>query len=133
MEGACQWIRAGVSGFGRTGAVVGRFLRANGVRPTILDIDSEKVEVLRRVGIKVFYGDASRHDLLESAGAGSAKLLVVAIDDAEKTVELVNTVQKHFPHLKVLARAGGRRQHSRCNSIRRPPPEYRKAGHVENL
>ncbi|MEM9595175.1 MAG: monovalent cation:proton antiporter-2 (CPA2) family protein [Acidobacteriota bacterium] len=92
-----------IAGFGRTGAVVGRFLRANGVRPTILDHDSEKVEVLRKVGIKVFYGDASRLDLLHAAGADKARLLILAIDSVEKTHLIAETVRKHFPKLRVMA------------------------------
>jgi monovalent cation:proton antiporter-2 (CPA2) family protein len=95
-------------GFGRTGNVIGRLLRANGVRPTVLDIDSEKVEVLRKLGLKVFYGDASRLDLLHSAGADQARLLVLALGSAEKTLEIVETARKHFPQLRVLACAGGR-------------------------
>ena len=92
-----------IAGFGRTGAVVGRFLRANGVRPTILDIDSEKVEVLRKVGIKVFYGDACRLDLLQSAGADKARLLILAIDSVEKTHLIAELARKHFPKLRVMA------------------------------
>ncbi len=92
-----------VAGFGRTGAVVGRFLRANGVRPTILDIDSEKVEVLRRVGIKAFYGDACRLDLLHAAGADTARLLILALDSLEKTRLIAETARRHFPNLRVLA------------------------------
>ena len=92
-----------IAGFGRTGAVVGRFLRANGVRPTILDHDSEKVEVLRKVGIKVFYGDASRLDLLHAAGADKARLLILAIDSVEKTHLIAEAARKHFPNLRILA------------------------------
>ncbi|MCH9651905.1 MAG: monovalent cation:proton antiporter-2 (CPA2) family protein [Deltaproteobacteria bacterium] len=92
-----------IAGFGRTGAVVGRFLRANGVRPTILDINSEKVEVLRKVGIKVFYGDACRLDLLSAAGADKARLLILAIDSVEKTHLIAETARKHFPNLRVMA------------------------------
>ncbi|MEM8994264.1 MAG: monovalent cation:proton antiporter-2 (CPA2) family protein [Acidobacteriota bacterium] len=92
-----------IAGFGRTGAVVGRFLRANGVRPTILDHDSEKVDVLRKVGIKVFYGDASRLDLLHAAGADKARLLILAIDSVEKTHLIAETARKHFPSLRIMA------------------------------
>jgi voltage-gated potassium channel Kch len=66
------------------------------------------VEVLRKLGFKVFYGDASRHDLLRAAGADNAKLLVLALDDHEKIMELVNISKKHFPRLVILARANGR-------------------------
>ena len=98
-----------IAGFGRFGSIVGRLLSANGVRATVLDIDSDQVDVLRRLGLRVFYGDASRHDLLHAAGAQQAKLLVLALDDPERTLDLVRTVRRHFPHLTILARAHGRR------------------------
>jgi CPA2 family monovalent cation:H+ antiporter-2 len=98
-----------IAGFGRFGSVVGRLLTANGIRTTVLDVDSDQVEVLRRMGLEVFYGDASRHDLLQAAGAGQARLLVLALDNPEKTLELVHTARRHFPHLTILTRATGRR------------------------
>ena len=94
-----------IAGFGSFGATVGRLLRANGIRTTVLDHDSDRVEVLRRMGLHVYYGDATRHDLLHTAGAGKAKLLVVALDSPEKTLTLVHTAKKHFPGLVILARA----------------------------
>jgi len=94
-----------IAGFGRFGNIVGRLLRANGVGATVLDNDSDRVDVLRRLGLKVFYGDATRHDLLEAAGAEKAKLLILALDQPEKNLELVHTVKKHFPHLTIVARA----------------------------
>jgi monovalent cation:proton antiporter-2 (CPA2) family protein len=97
-----------IVGFGNFGSVVGRLLSANGVNATVLDYNSDRVDMLRRLGLKVFYGDASRYSLLEAAGAGSAKLLIVAIGDPKKTLQLAQTARKHFPHLRVLARAGGR-------------------------
>jgi monovalent cation:proton antiporter-2 (CPA2) family protein len=97
-----------VAGFGRFGNIVGRLLRANGVGATVLDIDAGNVDMLRRLGLKVFYGDASRPDLLRAAGAEKARLIILAIDDGNKTLELVQTVRKHFPHLRILARANGR-------------------------
>ncbi len=97
-----------IAGFGRFGSVVGRLLRANDIRPTVLEYDSDHVELLRKLGLKVFYGDASRRDLLEAAGAAQAKLLVLAIDDPEKILEMVHTAAKHWPHLKIYARAVGR-------------------------
>ena len=99
-----------IVGFGDFGSVVGRLLSANGVNATVLDFDSDRVDMLRRLGLTVFYGDATRAALLESAGADSAKLLIVAIDDPKKTLALVQTARKHFPHLEILARAGGRYQ-----------------------
>jgi monovalent cation:proton antiporter-2 (CPA2) family protein len=94
-----------IAGFGQFGATFGRLLRANGVPITVLEHDSDRVDLSRRLGLKVYYGDATRHDLLATAGAGRAKLLVVALDGPEKTLELVHTARKHFPHLTVLARA----------------------------
>jgi CPA2 family monovalent cation:H+ antiporter-2 len=97
-----------VAGYGRFGQIVGRLLRAFGHGVTVLDIDSEQVDVLRKFGQKVFYGDASRLELLHSAGAEHAKVLVVAVDEPEKVMEIVHTAQKHFPNLAILARARGR-------------------------
>ncbi len=94
-----------VAGFGRFGQTVGRLLKANGVGTTVLDLDSDRVDLLRRMGLTVFYGDASRHDLLHAAGADKARLLVLALDSPEKTLDLVHTVKRHFPHLTILARA----------------------------
>ena len=64
---------------------------------------------MRRFGHRAFYGDASRLDLLESAGAGSARVLIVAIDNSEKTLEIVELARRHFPHLRIVARARERR------------------------
>ena len=97
-----------IAGFGHFGNTVGRFLRANRINATYLDIDSDRVDALRKMGFKVFYGDASRHDLLHSAGAANAKIIVVAIGDAAKRLGMVETVKKHFPHLHILVRATNR-------------------------
>lgn len=97
-----------IAGFGRFGHIVGRLLRANGVGTTVLDLDAEQVEIVRRLGIKVFYGDATRLDLLHAAGAARAKLIVIAIDNEDKAIELLELVQKHFPNLKIYGRAAGR-------------------------
>jgi len=97
-----------VAGFGHFGNTVGRFLRANNINATYLDIDSDRVDVLRRMGFKVFYGDASRYDLLHAAGAGQAKLIIIAIDSAEKRLEMIDTIKKHFPNLHMLVRATNR-------------------------
>lgn len=98
-----------IAGFGRFGQIVGRLLIANGCRPTLLEHSPTQIDLLQRFGWKVFYGDASRLDLLRAAGASRARLLVVAIDDREKAVEMVKLVHKHFPNLKILARASDRR------------------------
>jgi monovalent cation:proton antiporter-2 (CPA2) family protein len=99
-----------IAGFGSFGSIVGRLLRANGFETTVLEYDSDRVELLRKLGLKVFYGDACRADLLEVAGARQAKLIVLALDTHEKQMELVATVQKHFPNLVLLAHAGNRRE-----------------------
>jgi glutathione-regulated potassium-efflux system ancillary protein KefC len=94
-----------VAGFGRFGQIVGRFLNANGVKLTVLDHDPDQIEVLRRFGFKVFYGDATRADLLRAAGAARARALVVAIDDIEDSLDLVETVRRDWPQLQIFARA----------------------------
>jgi voltage-gated potassium channel Kch len=94
-----------VAGFGGFGSQVGRLLRANGVGATVLDGDSDRVELLRALGFRVYYGDALRHDLLRTAGAERARLLVIALDTPERTLALVHTARKHFPQLTILARA----------------------------
>jgi glutathione-regulated potassium-efflux system ancillary protein KefC len=94
-----------IVGFGRVGQIVGRFLFANGIRCTVLDYEPDQIELLKKFGFKVFYGDATRMDLLEAAGAKSAKILVVAIDDVESNLKVVDLVKEHFPHLKIICRA----------------------------
>jgi monovalent cation:proton antiporter-2 (CPA2) family protein len=97
-----------IAGFGRFGHIVGRLLLANGVETTVLDVDSDQVDMLRKLGLKVFYGDAGRVDLLRAAGAEHARVLVVAVDRRDKALEIVRTAQEHFPDLKILCRAFGR-------------------------
>jgi voltage-gated potassium channel Kch len=94
-----------IAGFGGFGSSVGRLLRANGIPTVVLDIDSDRVELLRKLGLKVYYGDASRLDLLRAAGAERARLLVLALDSPERTLEIVGIVRKHFPGLTIMARA----------------------------
>ncbi len=94
--------------FGRFGQIIGRVLRSKGISFTALEADPEQVEVVRRFGNKVYFGDARRLDLLEAAGAKTAKYLVLAIDDVERSVEAAELIRQHFPHLKVLARARNR-------------------------
>jgi monovalent cation:proton antiporter-2 (CPA2) family protein len=100
-----------LAGFGRFGHMCGRLLRANGFGVTVLDSDPDQVELLGRFGMKAFYGDASRLDLLVSAGAERAKIFICAIDDEAKTLEIVDLVRREFPHLKIFARADSR-QHA---------------------
>ncbi len=94
-----------IAGFGRFGQIVGRLLLANDVRVVILDHDADQVESLRKFGFRVFYGDATRLDLLEAAGARSARLLVNAIDDVESSIMLVDRVRANFPRLPIVSRA----------------------------
>jgi monovalent cation:proton antiporter-2 (CPA2) family protein len=94
-----------VAGYGRFGQIVSRLLTADGIQTTLLDHDSGQIEMTGRFGYKVFYGDASRVQLLQSAGAEEARLLVIAIDDREKAVQMVVSAKQFFPQLKVLARA----------------------------
>jgi len=97
-----------IAGFGRVGGIIGRFLTANGISATVLEFDSDHVEVLRKLGLKVFYGDASRIDLLRAAGAEHAKVMLLAIDDHDKIMQMVETIRAQFPNLKLLVRARGR-------------------------
>lgn len=97
-----------LAGHGRFGQIVARLLRSAGFRCTILDLDPEIVDVVRRLGSKVYYGDASRIDLLHAAGCARASLFIVAIDDAEQATEIVKTVREHFPGLPIFARARDR-------------------------
>jgi glutathione-regulated potassium-efflux system ancillary protein KefC len=94
-----------IAGFGRFGQIVGRLLRANQVALTVLDHDPEQIELLRKFGLKVFYGDATRIDLLHAAGAANARALVVAVDSIEDSLALVDAVRRNFPDLKIMARA----------------------------
>ena len=100
-----------IAGFGRFGQIVGRLLLANRFPITVLDHSPTQIDLLRRFGWRVFYGDASRLDLLHAAGAERARLLVVAVDDPSKSLEIVELARKHFPRLEVLARAFDR-QHA---------------------
>ncbi|USD30773.1 cation:proton antiporter [Pseudoalteromonas sp. SCSIO 43201] len=98
-----------VVGYGRFGQVIGRLLHAQGYHLSILDHSPSQIELLRRFGNQVFYGDGARLDLLEAAGAHDAQMLVVAIDEPDKTLEIVRLAQQHFPHLKLVVRATDRR------------------------
>jgi CPA2 family monovalent cation:H+ antiporter-2 len=94
-----------VAGHGRVGGIINRILLSAGVRTVVLDYQSEQLERLRPFGIKVFFGDAMRPDLLHAAGIAKAKMLVVAIDDKESATELVRYVTKHYPKVYIVARA----------------------------
>jgi len=94
-----------IAGFGRFGVVMGRFLIANGLKATILDDNPDNIQVLRKLGFKVYYGDATRPDLMASAGAEEAKVLVVAVDDKQQSLKIIDQTRRKYPHLKILARA----------------------------
>jgi len=94
-----------IVGFGRYGQIVGRLLFASGIRATVLDHDPDNIEVLRRLGFRVFYGDGTRLDLLTSAGAEHASVLIDAIDDMDASLKLVDLVQESFPRVTIVARA----------------------------
>jgi len=98
-----------VAGFGRFGQIATRLLLANDFKVVLLESSIEQIEILRRFGWRVHYGDASRIDLLRTAGAEKAKLLLVAIDDRDKAVEMVAEAHQAFPNLAIFARAFDRR------------------------
>ena len=100
-----------IAGYGRFGQIVARFLKSQGVRFTILDHNPKQIDIARRFGAKVFYGDASRHDLIESSGGQHAKIFVLAIDDVESSIETATMVRRYFPHLRIIARVRNR-QHA---------------------
>ncbi len=97
-----------IAGFGRFGQVVSRVLAGMKIRSTVVDHDPNQIELVRRFGSKAYYGDATRIDLLEKAGASGAKLLVVAVDKPETAMRIVTEARKHFRHLKVIVRAYSR-------------------------
>jgi len=97
-----------IAGYGHFGNTVGRFLKANNIQATVLDNDSDNVDLLRKMGQKVYYGDATRYDLLEIAGAHKAQIIVIAISGREKRMEMIETVKKHFPQLYILVRSSNR-------------------------
>lgn len=94
-----------IAGFGRFGQIVARLLFASGIKATVLDHDPDQVEALRRFAFRVYYGNATRIDLLHAAGAAEARLLINAIDDPDSSMLLVEVVKEHFPNLTLLARA----------------------------
>ncbi|HVZ44530.1 MAG TPA: glutathione-regulated potassium-efflux system protein KefC [Ramlibacter sp.] len=94
-----------IAGFGRYGQIVGRLLDAQGIAATVLDHDADMIEAARSFGYKVHYGDATRLDLLRTAGAQTARVLVVAVDDVEQSLSIVDIAREHFPALELVARA----------------------------
>ncbi|VVD68180.1 glutathione-regulated potassium-efflux system protein KefC [Pandoraea capi] len=94
-----------ICGFGRYGQIVGRALVPQGVSVTVLDHDPDTIESLRQFGFRVFYGDATRLDLLRIAGVANARAVVVAVDDIDQSLEIVDLMREHFPDVPVVARA----------------------------
>jgi monovalent cation:proton antiporter-2 (CPA2) family protein len=100
-----------IAGFGRFGQIFGRILRAQGIPFTAIDHDPDQIQLLRKFGNKVYYGDCSREEILQAAGAASAKFIIVAIDDMPGSLETIQVIKEKFPNLKVFARARNR-QHT---------------------
>jgi glutathione-regulated potassium-efflux system ancillary protein KefC/glutathione-regulated potassium-efflux system protein KefB len=94
-----------IAGYGRFGQIIGRLLNAQGYHLSILDHSPSQISMLKKFGNKIFYGDAARKDLLDASGAQQAQLLVLAIDDADKIIEIAQLAQKYYPNLKLVARA----------------------------
>jgi voltage-gated potassium channel Kch len=97
-----------IAGFGRVGQIVGRVLNMRQIRFTAVDASPDHVDSIRRFGNKIYYGDATRLDLLRAAKTGEAKLFVVCVDDVDASLAIVTMVKKHFPDVKVIARARNR-------------------------
>lgn len=106
-----QGVRVLIAGFGRFGQIVGRVLRARRIPFTALDANQTHIDFIRRFGNKVYYGDASRLDLLRASGAAEANVLVIALDDVDASLRLAEIAREHFPQLRVYARARNR-QHA---------------------
>ena len=100
-----------IAGFGRFGQIVGRILQARRIGFTALEASADQVDFVTRYGNKVYYGDASRPDLLHAAGTARARVFVLAIDDVETSLRTAETVRHHFPDLRIVARARNR-QHA---------------------
>jgi glutathione-regulated potassium-efflux system ancillary protein KefC len=94
-----------IAGFGRYGQIIGRLLLAQDIPTTVLDHDAEMIETARSFGYRVFYGNATRLDLLRTAGAATAQILVIAVDDVEQSLAIVDLAKEHFPQLKLVVRA----------------------------
>lgn len=97
-----------LAGFGRLGTDLGRFLISAGIKPVILDHDAANVDILRKFGFEVYYGDITRLDLLEAAGAAEAELIIITMGDIDKKRELIELIKKHYPHLKIAVNAKDR-------------------------
>jgi monovalent cation:proton antiporter-2 (CPA2) family protein len=97
-----------IAGFGRFGQIFGRILRTQKIPFTAIDRDPNQIELVRRFGNKVYYGDASRLDIMEAAGVDKAKYFIIAIDDVEDSIKATENLIEHFPHVKIFARSRNR-------------------------
>lgn len=97
-----------IAGFGRFGQMIGRLLNMRRIKFVALDSDHDRIAIARRFGNEAYFGDASRLQILEAAGAGRAKLLVIAVDDPERADAVARVAGMHFPNLKLFARAHDR-------------------------
>ncbi|WP_223670443.1 monovalent cation:proton antiporter-2 (CPA2) family protein [Kangiella shandongensis] len=99
-----------VAGYGRFGQIVSRILRSQGFNTTLLEYDAVQIDLVKRFGTKAYYGDVTNEEVLRVAGADSAKMMVIAVGNQEKTLKVIELCRKHFPHLKIFSRAKGRRE-----------------------
>lgn len=97
-----------VAGFGRVGQIITRLLTSVGVEPTVIEHDPNQIELMRSFGYHAYYGDITRPDVLRAAGIANARLLILAIDDADAALETARYVREHYPQVKILARARNR-------------------------
>jgi voltage-gated potassium channel Kch len=106
-----------IAGFGRFGQILGRMLNAQGIPFTAIDINPEQVKLVRQFGNKVYYGDLSHHSLLEAAHVGKAKIFALCIDDAEASIDIVELLKRHYPNLRIMARARNRLHEIRLRDL----------------
>lgn len=106
-----------IAGFGRFGGIVGRILLSKKIGLTVLDHDPSQIDLVRKFGYKAYYGDATRLDLLEAAGAAKAKLLILAVDDFEAIKKTVEIAKLHFPKLKIMSRCRNRQEYYELREI----------------
>jgi glutathione-regulated potassium-efflux system protein KefB len=106
-----------IAGFGRVGQIVARILTAKKIAITAIDSNPEQVEVVRKFGAKVYYGDVSRHEILEAAQTDKARAFVLAVDNVEASVRIAQMVRQHYPHVPIYARARDRRHTHRLMDV----------------
>ena len=106
-----------IAGFGRFGQILGRMLTGQGIPFTAIDINPEQVKLVRQFGNKVYYGDLSHQSLLEAAHVGEAKIFALCIDDAEASIHIVELLKRHYPDLRILARARNRLHEIRLRDL----------------